>query len=231
MDSSTIDAALDRLRSPTTVEERLSVLRELVEYWHGPMRPEDGWPIESCRHLPKPLRWWWQWAGHHTKTLFRQNLLLAPTRTEMKDGFLLFYGENQWVYEWATEPKGEDPPVFMRESGTPTWEQEDVTLSEHLILAFLFEAVLCHSRYSASAAWLAEEGVIEIAQTLPPIALKRWKWANTCFYARNGAFMLAAENGEIDGKMHYSVWIGAKTAPPLQFLKPLMDARWEHVSI
>jgi hypothetical protein len=32
-----------------------------------------------------------------------------------------------------------------------------------------------------------------------------------------------------DGTKAYSVWIGAKTPEPLQFLKALVDERWEHV--
>ena len=35
IDDDEIDAALDRLRQPTTVELRLSVLERLVAYWHG----------------------------------------------------------------------------------------------------------------------------------------------------------------------------------------------------
>jgi hypothetical protein len=37
-----LDQALDRLRQPTTVHDRLTILQKLVEFWHGPIRPEDG---------------------------------------------------------------------------------------------------------------------------------------------------------------------------------------------
>src|SRR6202034_116352 len=42
VDVATLDSALDRLRQPTTVQDRLDVLRQLVNFWHGPIRPEDG---------------------------------------------------------------------------------------------------------------------------------------------------------------------------------------------
>src|SRR5262249_19002538 len=42
LDFTPIDGALDSLRSPTTVEARLGVLRQLVEFWHGPIKPENG---------------------------------------------------------------------------------------------------------------------------------------------------------------------------------------------
>ena len=42
LNHSAIDAALDRLRRPVNVDERLWVLEQLVAYWHGQIRPEDG---------------------------------------------------------------------------------------------------------------------------------------------------------------------------------------------
>jgi hypothetical protein len=38
-------------------------------------------------------------------------------------------------------------------------------------------------------------------------------------------------NGEIDGKQHYSVWIGAKTEHALQFVEHYINEGWEYVSI
>ena len=37
-----LDIALDLLRRPTTVHDRLGILQHLVNFWHGPIRPEDG---------------------------------------------------------------------------------------------------------------------------------------------------------------------------------------------
>jgi hypothetical protein len=31
-----VDLALDRLRQPTLIEDRLSVLQHVVNFWHGP---------------------------------------------------------------------------------------------------------------------------------------------------------------------------------------------------
>ena len=44
------------------------------------------------------------------------------------------------------------------------------TLSEHLILACLFEAVICHAKYGAAGA-LEEERLSEIARRIPPVAI------------------------------------------------------------
>jgi hypothetical protein len=52
----------------------------------------------------------------------------------------------------------------------------------------------------------------------------------TRFFAGQGAFMCAAENGTANGKKGYSVRIGAKTEQPLQFLRPHLDNAWHFVA-
>ena len=169
-DHAAVDAALDRLRSPIGVEERLGVLRQLVEYWHGPIRPEDGFGEKDLEGLvfPYPLRCWYRWAGRRTKVMSGQNTLLGPCEVIIRDDLLVFYGENQWCYEWATLFEGDDPPVFGRSEATDPWEPEGITLSEHLILACLFEGVMAHSPYGASASWLGASALDGIIEHIPP---------------------------------------------------------------
>ncbi len=210
------------------------MLEKLVAYWHGQIRLEDGFSEKELNGLaiPYPLRWWYRRAGRRKKILSGQNLLLEPHKLLVRDGRLVFYGENQWCYEWATLFDGEDPPVFGREAITDPWEPEGIVLSEHLILACLFEATMCHSPYGASASWLGEAVVNQIIEHIPPIAINPWRWnGSTRLYAKGGAFMFTMFNGEIDGEAVYSVWTGAKSEQPLQFLKPLIDKSWEYVSI
>jgi hypothetical protein len=38
--------------------------------------------------------------------------------------------------------------------------------------------------------------------------------------------MVASVNDAVDGQKENSVWIGAKTSEPLQFLRPHVDERW-----
>jgi hypothetical protein len=232
-----VDLALDRLRQPTLIEDRLSVLQHVVNFWHGPIRPEDGMSaaelVDSA--LPAALRWWYRWAGRHSEILSGQNFLLAPRGKQGRpfplDDRLCFYVENQGVYRWSTLPDGDDPPVFGRYEDDQPWEREGIRVSEHLILACLFEAVMVHARYGASAAWLDDDKFAAVVERVPPIAIPPWRWLGSRFFARNGVFMCAAENGEDEGKKYYSVRIGAKTEHPLQFLKPLLDESWERESI
>jgi hypothetical protein len=232
LDPTSLDVALDSLRSPTTVEDRLGVLRQLVDFWHGPIKPKDGMSDGELAgvRLPLPLRWWYRWAGNRTEVMSTQNILRMPVderhkyrQLTVEGDYLHFYDENQGVYHWSTLTHGDDPPVFGRYDSTDQWEQEDVTLSEHLILACLFEAVLCHARYGASTSWLEEEKLSEIAMTIPSVAIAPWRWNDgTRFFAGRGAFMCAAGG---------SVWIGAKTEHPLQFLRPYVGNDWDYVAI
>ena len=232
LDHGAVDSHLARLGATNDVHERLEILRKVVEYWHGSMGNDDGFDgVETDElRLPFPLRWWYEFAGRR-KEIMGQYQLLGPTELRDENGLLVFYGENQWCYEWATEREGSDPPVFGRESDCDPFQREGLVLSEHLILACLFEAVMCHSPYGAAASWLDEDVLREIEKHVPPIGVNPWGWLSTRLYAKGGAFMIAMDNGESEGKQGYSVWLGAKTEHPLQFLKPYVDEAWEYVAL
>jgi hypothetical protein len=236
LDHDRIDAVLRRLNEKTTTEHRLKILREVAEYWNGPVGPDDGISEEQLagRAMPFPLHWWYRLAGRRKEITNGQNLLLAPEELKMKDGLLLFYGENQWCYEWATEPTGDDPPVFGRwvdRSKENEWQPEGMVLSEFLIQICLFEAVMCRARYVASAAWIDDDTISEIVRNIQPIALPPWNWCGFRFWAGKGAFALVADNGEYEGEHGFGAWFGAKTEHPLAFLKPFATDQWDFVSI
>src|SRR5690242_7572615 len=122
MDAVALDEALDRLKQPTTVRDRLDILRQVVNFWHDPVKPEDGMSgVEQVGGvpLPLPLQFWYGWAGKRTEVMTGQNILFTPRDyryrsriLRVEDGRLHFHVENQGVYEWTTLPEGKDPPVF-----------------------------------------------------------------------------------------------------------------------
>jgi len=233
LDHATVDEALARLQLETTVEDRIQIIRRVVEYWHGSINTEDGMTEADLREkrIPYPLYWWYRWAGRRKNILRGQNYLLLPDDLKCKDGLLVFYGENQWCYEWATEFDRDDPPVYGRGGPSAPWKLEGMTLTQHLILACLFEAIMCHARYGASSAWLEPSAFTSIVEQVPPIAIGPWHWGGEArFYAKNGAFMYSMTN-TIRGEKGYSVWVGAKTEHPLQFLKPYLDKSWEWAAV
>ena len=228
LDFTPLDRALGSLQNPTTVEDRLGILQQLVDFWHGPTKPEDGFSDAELSGvpLPMPLRWWYRRAGKRTEIMSGQNILYRPVdkywQLTVEGSHLHFYCENQGCYFWSTLTHGDDPPVFGRYQSTDPWADEGVTLSEHLILACLFEAVICHAKYGAAGV-LEEEKFSEIARRIPPVATAPWRWEGSRFFAGQGAFMWATEHGY--------VWIGAKTEHPLQFLRPYVGNDWEYVAI
>jgi hypothetical protein len=233
-----IDKTLTQLSSATTPQVRFKVLQELAMYWHGPIGSQDGFSEAELKDvsLPDPLHRWYRWAGRRTEIMSGQNWFFSPHNPGpsldliMEDGYLLFQRENQAVYEWATLPEGEDPPVFGRYT-EQSWEKEEVSLSEHLILNCLFEAIMCRATYSASAAWIEHERLSRILEHFSALASPAWRWPGlTRFYFGKGAFMYVASYPS-EKETTRSVWLGAKEANALDFLRPYVDKTWDHVEL
>ncbi len=242
VDLAGLDQALDRLKQPTTVHDRLDVLRHLVNFWHGPIEPEDGMSgVEQVGGvpLPFPLQFWYGWAGKRTEVMTGQNIFFTPrdyrrrnTILAIKEDRLHFHVENQGVYEWSTLPYGDDPQVFGRyecKGSAPRPNTRSSSLDRYWTRAgnsYRFEKALARARKMRCPC----NGNRALSpRHIPPLAIP--PWLGTQFFARRGAFMCAAENGQHEGKKWYSVWIGAKTEHPLQFIKPLLDKSWGLVSI
>jgi hypothetical protein len=130
LDHAVVDKALSRLGRTNRVDDRLDAVQQVVRYWHGAICDQDGLPEGELQNLqlPRPLSWWYRWAGRRKKILSGQNYLLSPEQLKLTDdGLLVFYGENQWCYEWATLPEGEDPPIWGREGDPQPWAPEGIT--------------------------------------------------------------------------------------------------------
>lgn len=237
LDTFALDQSLQGLDRVQAVHERLAILRRLAEYWHGPIGPSEGFAEEELRGkpVPFPLRWWYQLAGRNERILSGQNKLLEPAELTLdNEGRLLFYVENQGVYLWSTTLESDDPPVWgkFNESDKP-WTEEGMSLSEFLIGACLFEAIM-QAPFGASAAWAEETTLNKISVELPPLPLVPWRWPSypSRFFARNGAFMFASPNDDNQGNKAFSIWIGAKSERPLAFLKAIVDEKtWEYIAV
>lgn len=187
LDHESVDLALARLKKQISVQDRLEVLRTIVEYWHGPIGADDGLGEDEIGEfpLPFPLRWWFKFAGRRTEIMSGQNFLLEPKETSLDDdGRLIFHVENQGGYAWATPTDDDDPPVFGSVDGVPKKQPEGISLSEHLILACLFEAIICHSSYGASSSWIEQDKLNQIVRHVPPISIGTWNWCETRFLCK-----------------------------------------------
>jgi hypothetical protein len=233
-----IDQTLVQLEAATTPQSRFKVLQALVEYWHGPIRPLDGFSNAELSHLllPDPLRSWYGWAGRRNEIMSGQNWFFSPyspqpyLKLTQEEGYLLFQRENQSVYEWATLPEGEDPLVFGRYRDE-RWEKEEVSLSQHLILNCMFEAIMCHATYSASTAWIKDEQLTPILKHLSQLAIPAWRWPGSTRFCFGGGAFMAVTSDLSGGEPGHSIWVGAKHESALEFLHAYVNDTWDHVEL
>jgi hypothetical protein len=234
VETAVVDLALDRLHGRTTADDRFAILQTLVEYWYGPITPEDGLPEEAIRHLrmPTPLRQWYRWAGR--RNIFGFHHLFSPTDLKYIEGRLLFCREHQGA-GWSVSLDGDDPAVFSQELGeNEPWVAENFTLTEHLLGACVFECTYeglsscAQAPYGAHAVSLDKAVFDQIAERIPLLAIPQWTIHRMRFYGRNGAFMVSMQ---AEGEESVSFTIASKSAGPLQFLKPLINEDWLHVAL
>lgn len=125
---------LDIIRDP-----KPDAAMRFIDATRGPRLPEYGIPAHEMAaiEMPEPLRRFYEYAGRWPD-LYRQNVLLQPDELKVVGDRLIFYVENQHVFEWATTPTGEDPPVWFRDD---RWQAEPGPLSVFLLQTLLDEYV------------------------------------------------------------------------------------------
>lgn len=147
-------------------------------------------------------------------------------------GRLVFYVENQGVYEWAaTRGEDADATVWGREPGTPSWVEEEPRLSGFLIELLVFEAVW-GSAHGASVAWLPSSRLPDVVRPLQQLPFGSWRWPDypTEFYAgRDRQLAVVAPNRvPADPGDDVSVFVAAQDADALAYLDAVVDETWEH---
>lgn len=229
-----LDLELDQLGSQPSSTALLEILRHVVEYFHGLIPPEDGLnekvlsDISMKIDLPNSLLWWYRFVGNRQGMLCHQNRFISPEDLKVDmEGHTIFFCENQGVYLWSIKSCDtvlDDPPVWGRinEPGTP-WLLEGMKLSEFLVQACLFEAIL-KAPYRASASWVNQEILDLATKPLKQIQIAPWHWPcfPTLFFYGNGAFVVACPNGVVDDEQGFSIWIGAKTEQAVAYLKGIL---------
>jgi hypothetical protein len=228
-----LDQALQFVDRAPSVHSRLAILRQLAEYWHGPIGLDDGIAEKdlNVKSIPFPLHWWYRLAGRREGILSWQNRLLTPDQLEFQaEGPLLFYVENQGVYVWSATLDGDDPPVLGKfNEDHVAWSPEGMTLSEFLIGACLFEAIM-HAPFHAALGSADESTFRQLSAELTPLPLVPWRWPSypSSFFARNGAFMFACRWRKSTA---FDIYLGAKTEQALAFSKSVVDENsWDHIT-
>lgn len=261
-----LDELLERLPNCQSWQERFDVLIGLVEAWHGPCHPEDGFSEMELapKFIPPPLLEWYRKGGKRKNILDGHNQLIRPNQlSEWKDEeFWYFYSENQGSYLWALRfypesklrfpdknqltlpgiepPKPtrytlinydvDDPEVWgQSEQNNYLWVNEEVTLSEFLIQAFVFEAIVL----APYQLYIGQENATvtkQITSFLCKTELGAWHWPSypTRFYSGLGVFCCTCPDTiTSEGEQLYTIMIGARTEKALDFLTPLSKGHWD----
>jgi hypothetical protein len=208
-------------------------LEEFLSAWFGPPLDDPGPAPEGPYDIiPGALRKFYGlmsgWPG-----LFKQNELLGPNELSQAEGRIVFYVENQGVFAWATEPSGEDPPVWGRwnEPGEE-WQREEEPLSRFLIQAVLFEATL-QAPFRASAAWLEPDELARALDPLEPLPYGAWRWPGypTRFHGAQDIVAVVMPNTTEEDDSSSSMFVGARTDEAIAFLEDVVDDSWEYYSL
>jgi hypothetical protein len=208
--------------------------QRVLAVWHGPRRDAFGVPSERLAGpMPAVLREFYAFAGRWPAAV-RFNELVDPDALEVDDdGMLMFCAENQGVVIWATEPDGDDPPVYVKGStiddpaGRLGWRREGEPLSRFLLQLALFEAMQ-HAPFGGVALAQPREGWSAILAPLSELPLADWNWpaAGTRFWAADDAVAQVIPDEGVETK---EVHVGARTAAAAAYLRGLPDQIWDTV--
>lgn len=217
----------------------LEILREpgveaterFLDEWHGSAPLAR---VDPSLTMPDPLRRFYELTLEHPHAVVQNNLVLPAELDVDGDGKMLFYYENQGVYLNATDPTGIDAPVYGRFDESDPWLVEGDPLSRFLTAVAVFEAVF-GAPEGASAAWIGPEERTRALAPLEQLPLAPWRWPEypTPFYASADLVAVGAPNVAGDDDTDWSLFIGSRSAAPLAYLAPLIEAgraEWEYYS-
>jgi len=183
---------------------RLDLLCDFTEWWQGPLTVrESNIPLPEG---PDALRGFHERFHHAPFVPGAQNEFLCPPYALAEPRRIVFYRENQGVYYWATEPAGQDPPVYGAWDIAGPWTEEQPRLSAFLVQAALFETIL-GAECSVAAAWVPAEALRQLLGTLQEVPLGAWRWPSypTRFYAGGEVLLVVCPNDD-----SFSVWAAAR---------------------
>jgi len=225
-DHTKLDKTLLQLGPNSNSDDRFGALKQLVEYWYGPIMPEDAF-IESDLwglQMPRALRSWYLLAGRH-KSIMDDFLVhfASPVELRQEEGKLVFYwGEMLGGPFWGSPLEGDDPQVFVRETYPRTpWRAEPLTITE-LMLSNILDNAITTAPYGADAHNLQAETIAAITEPMSPLAIPEKDGENTTYYVKDGVYVLSGSG---------SIYIGAMSEHPLQHLRSYMDLnKWQHIA-
>jgi hypothetical protein len=162
-----------------------------------------------------------------------QNFLLQPDELELSStGHLVFYVENQRVYEWATRPSGNDPPVWIRMSALRAeWEEQSSCLSQFLIEIALLEAMFA-APYGASCDTPDSDTHNALLDGFTAIPGSPWRWPTFPhrIYLRGDVILFAGPTHDDNISTPYSFIFGSRRSSSLDFCAEVHGVLWHYTN-
>jgi hypothetical protein len=193
-------------------------VRRFLASWYGPPQHLGAVPIAAHR-LPMPLQAWYEAVSGYSSPVTAYNRVLGPDQIHERDGKLVFWQENQEVYEWAVDLHDEDPFVYERTTvEAEPWHPTGVRLSAFLVSVAVLEAVL-GAQHAYHVTDLSDAQRDVLLGALRPLPMPGPTYGAQ-LYAGPGvlAFVTptAGGMGEGSSSTNWSVYLAARTADRLR---------------
>jgi hypothetical protein len=223
-----------------TTDTRMTGLERFLERYLGPRRPEFGASEDEMQSIamPGPLRRFYafagRWPGHNPRSPFVNRFCAQDTLArcvakeyapglKLMDGLLVFVWENQGVWVAATEPTGDDPPVWVTEECSHrrerrVWRRLEQPLS-HFLVSFVLQEVMFGSELLAVAP-RAMEKFDDACLPVEPVWIRgeyAWDIDRPSYFLVGDRFLVRRALDEADG----DDWYGCKDAEGASVLTSL----------
>lgn len=197
---------------------RRSGHRRFLARWYGPPQRPGEVPIAAHR-LPVPLQAWYEAVSGYSSPVPAHNTLLGPDQAYERDGKLVFWRENQEVYEWAVDLHDEDPFVYERATvEAEPWHPTGVRLSAFLVSVAVFEAVL-GAQHSHHVADLTDAERDHLLAGLRPLPMPG-PTHGAQLYAGPGVLAFVTPMAGGGSSTTWSVYLAARSAEHLGEIRP-----------
>lgn len=201
-----------------------SVSRFLAN-WYGP--PDRDRTAPERTDLPPALNAWYEATSAYSRPLTSQNVVLGPQEVVRDGDKLIFWLENQHVYEWATETVSDNPPVYERATGVgEPWHPTGVRLTEFLVTVAVFEAVMTHE-HSVCGGHLAADQLAAAVAPLRPLPVPGPMFQGQLYAStetHRGQHVIGfASPPAADARDSWWVWIAAQDPSRLAYLQSIGD--------
>lgn len=209
----------------------LSSVPRFLARWHGPpdrARASATRAAASSADLPPALSAWYDATSAYSRPVTCQNHVLGPGELVRDGDRLVFWAENQGVYEWAAGTAEDDPQVFERStSGGEPWHATGVRLTEFLLTVAVFEAVMTQE-LSVSREELTPVQLAATVAPLRPLPVPGPMWGSRLYAAADGQHVLAFATPDAPDRSTWSVWVAAQDPAGLAYLETVAGWRSGH---